>query len=306
MLKSILRSKPNIRFHVILEAQCQHLADACKNLMLNLVKHLYIERIMKRDDGQLLQPTKWRGSPSEGAADGSLPSEYCLMSHRKGAVLNNSLHFSRVILQILTAVCTYCICYMSLLMSSMGMPSHSVLTAEHVRLKCGEETLRLHDIQFTLPTFSQKLDSCSFKLLVGILLVSACVVKYYSVVLHCGVQGMCHCAKGKSKEQSTGRKLSVKWAWRLWCIISVIEKVTSLFLCISSPIILSLYSLAVCYTLLLLTDPRPVHEFYCVQTNSPEEVRLDAGRILNWALHVIVMYLGDVNDTIMGNMSHFR
>lgn len=49
---------------------------------------------MKRDDGQLLQPTKWRGSPSEGAADGSLPSEYCLMSHRKGAVLNNSLHFS--------------------------------------------------------------------------------------------------------------------------------------------------------------------------------------------------------------------
>jgi len=47
---------------------------------------------MKRDDGQLLQPIKWRGSPSEGAADGSLPSEYCLMSHRKGAVLNNSLH----------------------------------------------------------------------------------------------------------------------------------------------------------------------------------------------------------------------
>jgi len=50
----------------------------------------------------------------------------------------------------------------------MGLLHHSVLTSEYVRLKFVEETLRLHDIQFISPTFPEKLDSYSFKLLVVI------------------------------------------------------------------------------------------------------------------------------------------
>lgn len=176
-----------------------------------------------------------------------LPSEYCLLSHRKGAVASNTWYFSRVLLQILTAVYPYCIRYLSLLMSSMGMLSHPVLTSECVRLEFVEETLSLHDTQFTLPTFSQKLDSCSFKLLVGILLVSAYMGKCYSEVLHCRVQGMYHHAEGKSKEQSSARKLPVKWAWRLCCIIPVMEKTSSLFLCMISHRTLSLQSSSLLY-----------------------------------------------------------
>lgn len=73
--------------------------------------------------------------------------------------------------------------------------------SECVRLKCIEKTLRLYDIRFISPTFLQKLDSYSFKLLVGVSMKATHVSRCCTTALRLAM------ARWRAGSRATGRKM---------------------------------------------------------------------------------------------------